>query len=795
MKRKHGLAVRLGYVLSLALVVCGCGDDSESGGRANSTGGNATAGSESGGVAGVAGDSATGEAAGTSGAAGSSGQAGAGGEAGSGDIGGSSGISGGGAGGVAAGGTATGGIETGGLAAGGTDTGGMPPGGSAGAGGAPDDGGASAEVCDYRDNNHDGRTDEGWVDLGTPCAEGVGACTRYGVRICDPANPAGPTICSAQPGPSSPEVCDYQDNDCDGVVDNGYRNPVTNQYELDTACGNCATDCMAIFGGRPNAAGVCVTGGTPTCAMVCNAGAFDMNASPLDGCELVLDPEAIYVSASDPVADDLPGCGRGPVGTGDRNRPCRSIARGLVEAGSTHSRLLIADGLYSETVTLTNGISLLGGYRPDTWERHLGSTLTVVRGAGTGTHKKTIIADAITVPTTIEGLLIEGPDNPAPGGNSYALWIRNSNANLVVRNNTIRGGGGGRGSDGLGGADGQDGAVGLAGDNAIVTAVLDWAACDALAVTPGNQGTAGDGGGSACGARGGPGAGATCPQDNNQEPAGVNGEITAGGGSAGLGGSGGHDRVSTNCGTFATGGFDATGMPGTSGGYGPWGTGGSGCPVASNAGAVIKDEWVATGATDGGNAGDGGGGGGGGAGGGADVTINCPGSDDTLGGSGGGGGGGGCAGRGAAGGSGGGGSFAVFVTFTAPAADLPVLVDNQITPGQGGNGGQGGTGGKGGHGGKGGPGGQVSGQFAYAMGPGGAGGLGGDGGHGGGGGGGCGGVAFGVYVHNALNPPLGYQTGNVFFAGGTGGSGGPGGLSLGTSGSGGATGAFASTNF
>ncbi len=65
------------------------------------------------------------------------------------------------------------------------------------------------EVCDGRDNNCDGRTDE---DLFRECETACGV----GIEVCVNGNWYG---CSArQP---SPEVCDGTDNDCNGLIDDG----------------------------------------------------------------------------------------------------------------------------------------------------------------------------------------------------------------------------------------------------------------------------------------------------------------------------------------------------------------------------------------------------------------------------------------------------------------------------------------------------------------------------------------------------------------------------------------------
>ncbi|MBI5529017.1 MAG: SMP-30/gluconolactonase/LRE family protein [Deltaproteobacteria bacterium] len=76
----------------------------------------------------------------------------------------------------------------------------------------PDD-----EVCDGRDNNCDGKTDEDWPEIGKTCTSGIGECAREGKSICSPGG-AG-TVCDAMSGEPSPEICDGKDNNCDGEND------------------------------------------------------------------------------------------------------------------------------------------------------------------------------------------------------------------------------------------------------------------------------------------------------------------------------------------------------------------------------------------------------------------------------------------------------------------------------------------------------------------------------------------------------------------------------------------------
>jgi hypothetical protein len=626
------------------------------------------------------------------------------------------------------------------------------------------------------------------------------------------------TVCDATPLPSAGEVCDLLDNDCDGSTDETFKNG-QGQYATATTCGNCFTNCQAIYA-RPRGYGVCDATAAPTCKLQCcrtgdtNAACdgsnwYDLNAVPDDGCELRLDPDAIYVSTSDPLANNVQGCGRGPRNTAAGAFPCKTIGYGLSEAVRVNrGKVLVADGLYTETVTLVAGKQLLGGYRPDTWERNITGTNTTLRGPATVVgHAKTVIADGITTATVFEGFIVYGGSAFGASANSYAFWIRNSNSNLVIRNNLVFGGDAGDGAEGSVGSLGTDGGSGQPGERTIITSTYNN--CTSAANVPGNvpscfdaagnlvPGACGGAGTNICGGTsvaGGAGRGAICPVNNTRQGTGFAGSSAANGGAAGTGGIGGTDRYSDNCGTFFTDGT-ATASPGTDGGRGTDRPGGNGC--SGGVGSVSGSEWVGSGGASGSSGYHGGGGGGGGAGGGADVRTECSngdGTDDMLGGSGGGGGAGGCGGAGGGAGSGGGGAFVFFITYTTASSNLPTLTGNVVTRGRGGDGGNGGIGGKGGRGGEGGAGGIVAGRWDYAMGQGGRGGQGGDGGHGGGGGGGCGGASYGVFVHNITGTPS-YLPSNTFVLSGAGGAGGAGGASPGVAGANGSDGVSADVNY
>jgi hypothetical protein len=640
----------------------------------------------------------------------------------------------------------------------------------------------AAELCNLIDDDCNGAIDETFTTVGTACAAGVGVCTRYGSFVCRMDGLGAE--CSASPGaPTGTDTCNYLDDDCDGVLDNGFRNATTGFYDTDAACGACGIDCSTVFASAPNASGACVVAGTPACGLRCTAGFSDLNAATQDGCEFGLDAAAIYVSGNDVTAVDDASCGLGPTGTGTGNHPCRTISQGLARAtGTGRVRVLVADATYNEAVTLVNGKDMLGGYRADTWERHLATTSTIIQGVSSdGNHDRTVIASAITSPTVIEGFVIRGSANVKPGGNSYAIYIAGSSASLTIRDNQIFGG---RGGPGAAGASGLNGATGVNAANYTANAYDAFQANGAGACATTNNRAAYGGGVRTCGADdvgGGHGGGNNCTPLRSTQNSTATSPATAGqagagvgGGTAGAPGTRGYDADLFNgnqC-LIPVQGGNPLPMFGSDGGSGTSASnagGVAGCTAA--AGTVVTGHWVGGSAQSGLVAANGGGGGGGGAGGGATCSGACPGGKAYLGGHGGGAGTGGCGGGGGGAGGAGGGAFAIFIS----GGTAPTIANNAVTLGGGGTGGGGGIGGAGGLGGDGSAGGDNG--VSFCTGKAGRGGDGGDGGAGSGGGGGCGGSSYGIYTSGVGSPAY---CGSNQVTGGAAGPGGSGGYSAGS---------------
>lgn len=73
------------------------------------------------------------------------------------------------------------------------------------------------EICNGLDDDCNGIVDDGFERDGTKCVAGQGECRVEGKHSC--SADGSESVCSATPKQPKPEICDGKDNDCNGVVD------------------------------------------------------------------------------------------------------------------------------------------------------------------------------------------------------------------------------------------------------------------------------------------------------------------------------------------------------------------------------------------------------------------------------------------------------------------------------------------------------------------------------------------------------------------------------------------------
>ncbi len=627
--------------------------------------------------------------------------------------------------------------------------------------------------------------------------------------------------------PALEEACNLADDDCDGSIDEDFRN-ARGQYVTQQHCGACANPCAPP---GPNMTAECLADPNPGCAIRCNDGFVDVDRIAQNGCECERwtgngpppggrgdsDCDGIVDVTDDFVYVTMTGSDAEP---GNLERPLRTISAALARAAATSpvKSVLVARGIYDGPITLRTGISVFGGYRPDFRDRNLELYPVVIEGTGAaGGGAPVLIARQISIPTRFDGFTILGSDAVTPGDSSTTAVFEDCTTAMQVSHVTFLAG---RGADGSSGAPSSD-----------RVRTLGFASLLELNGSAGDRGGNGTPDGGSCSTvvggspgvkicrrrdvSGGRGGGATCVEtgcmngsacanagctdftvagvcDTAQVMRLALANIPAESGEGVAGGQPGENtynaptnRVVCNfCDDNPT--LARSGENGFDGATGENGGGGSGC-----AGDQTID--FATGRVRSGGGGegtdgaDGSGGGGGSAGAGYDVIGGTSGRcSDQSGGSGGGGGSGGCGAPGGGGGQGGGASIGVLVRGTV-GGGVPTFADSRVVKASGGAGGDGGNGASGGAGGGGANGGVGAHWCARA---GGRGGDGGRGGSGGGGGGGCGGASHAILVRGAADAYRAQLQSEVTVDGtGRGGRGGEGGFAPMSEGDDGAAGA------
>lgn len=171
------------------------------------------------------------------------------------------------------------------------------------------------EICDGKDNDCDGETDEGEYPCTTECGDGIGICLNGEVSYCN------------APAPEE-EICDGKDNNCNGEIDEGQLNK----------CGQCGLEPEEICDGIDNDCdGLTDEDLLQECSTVCEAGLeycingiWQCTATPptleiCDGldndCDGQIDEELDCLCTAADVGKLIP-CKEGPLVCGEGYKTC-----------------------------------------------------------------------------------------------------------------------------------------------------------------------------------------------------------------------------------------------------------------------------------------------------------------------------------------------------------------------------------------------------------------------------------------------------------------------------------------
>ncbi len=657
-------------------------------------------------------------------------------------------------------------------------------------------------------------TDDQCVPTGGSCSCEVGQSFDLACAVLDPGGNrcVGATRCDngvLAPCALDEEICDLLDNDCDGEIDEDFRN-AQGGYNAEEHCGQCGVDCATAGSGVV----ALVCGGevlSPTCGVTCAdlddglqvGDQLDADREIANGCECTVQAttDGIATTAGSNIDENCDGADGDSAlhwyvaldgddnAVGSPSQPLRTIGEAITRfeatvagdagdggggdgGGMGRSGILVAAGTYVESIRIESAAVVQGGYRRDFREWNPTQHVTEVRAPQDTVAPGGAALVVVQSGPVIRGIQFVGRDAVAAGVPTMGAYAQDPEAGFSLLDSTVTAGRVKRGNSGSHGTAGASPQVGSASGQPPRASVENGA--HQCVVGAANQVAGGTGGINLCTVVTGPGSTDTvathggnggvsgCPSFASFQAAGAVGLGTLST-PGGFGGTGGQDSqgpvVGSSCSTAVCCGLADFVVPtafvgpeaGQNGQAGVDGVPGAAC--ADPLGTFLGTTWIGATAGAGSAGAPGSGGGGGGAGGGSEMRW-FPGACehvDGLGGGGGGGGAGGCGGLAGTPGQSAAPTLAFWLRYTAGVTAVPTLNAVTLVTSDGAEGGAGGAGGDGGTGGAGGLGGELP-QSARTTptlaGPfaGGRGGTGGSGGRGGAGGGGCGGSVAGIWV-------------------------------------------------
>ena len=133
--------------------------------------------------------------------------------------------------------------------------------------------------------------------------------------------------------------------------------------------------------------------------------------------------------------------GNDTTGDGSSGSPFARVTKGIGET-RTGGTVYVGRGRYSERITVTRSVNLLGGYHEDGWSRDIAAHTTTLDAEGTGT---VVVIRGEGTQATVEGFTITGGEATRSGGGLIIDYY----AGATIRYNTITGNHAGNGGGGL----------------------------------------------------------------------------------------------------------------------------------------------------------------------------------------------------------------------------------------------------------------------------------------------------------------------------------------------------------
>ncbi len=155
---------------------------------------------------------------------------------------------------------------------------------------------------------------------------------------------------------------------------------------------------------------------------------------------------------------------------GTQAHPSLTIGAAVARASSSgRAAVFVAAGTYGETVTLSSGVSLYGGYDPASWARTFSAESTIQQSLASGGSVTAFIARNVATRTVVSHVTIPALASSSPGVSPIAALVVSGGAGgpsfAIYRLGTTLDPAGNTLAHGAGGAGGASSRPGTAGSS------------------------------------------------------------------------------------------------------------------------------------------------------------------------------------------------------------------------------------------------------------------------------------------------------------------------------------------